>query len=134
MVGGGTGEFTRCTTKAGENSKNVTVTYVNLHLSVKAIVEQEVVGHADSVGFHRMALAVVIIPNVPCNKIKQKLKLLDKKRRRGRLTCTSEGIFDGMFSPRKLPRVPKKLRKSLPHDETITNSIYQSNAFKTIVH
>lgn len=56
------------------------MTYVNLHLSVKAIVEQEVVGHADSVGFHRMTLAVVIIPNVPCNKIKQSLCFWTKKK------------------------------------------------------
>lgn len=55
------------------------MTYVNLHLSVKAIVEQEVVGHADSVGFHRMTLAVVIIPNVACNKIKQSLSFWTKK-------------------------------------------------------
>lgn len=57
------------------------MTYVNLHLSVKAIVEQEVVGHADSVGFHRMTLAVVIIPNVPCNKIKQSLSFWTKKKK-----------------------------------------------------
>uniref|UniRef100_A0A3B5K324 Uncharacterized protein n=1 Tax=Takifugu rubripes TaxID=31033 RepID=A0A3B5K324_TAKRU len=36
----------------------------------RAIIEQEVVGHADSVGFHRMTLAIVIIPNVTWNKIK----------------------------------------------------------------
>lgn len=64
----------------GEISKNLNVTYVNLHLSVEAIIEQEVVGHADSVGFHRMTLAIVIIPNVTWNKIKhQKLKRQDKQ-------------------------------------------------------
>lgn len=46
------------------------VTYINLHLSVEAIVEQKVVGHADSVGFHGVTLAIVIIPHVTWNKIK----------------------------------------------------------------
>lgn len=56
--------------RVGEIPENLNVTYVNLHLSVEAIIEQEVVGHADSVGFHRMTLAIVIIPNITWNKIK----------------------------------------------------------------
>uniref|UniRef100_A0A8C0VEW2 Uncharacterized protein n=1 Tax=Cyanistes caeruleus TaxID=156563 RepID=A0A8C0VEW2_CYACU len=37
----------------------------NFHLPVEPIVEQEVVGHADPVGFHGMSLAIIIIPNIP---------------------------------------------------------------------
>lgn len=44
--------------------------YINLHLSVEAIVEQEVVSHADPVGLHGMTLTVVVIPNITWNKIK----------------------------------------------------------------
>ena len=40
------------------------VTYIYLHLSVEAIVEQQVVCHADSVGLHGMALTIVIVSNV----------------------------------------------------------------------
>lgn len=39
-------------------------TYVDFHLSVQAIVEEEIVGHADSVGLHGMALAIIVVPNV----------------------------------------------------------------------
>lgn len=56
--------------RVGAIPKKLNVTYVNLHLSVEAIIEQQVVGHADSVGFHRMTLAIVIIPNITWNKIK----------------------------------------------------------------
>uniref|UniRef100_A0A8D2QKU4 Uncharacterized protein n=1 Tax=Zosterops lateralis melanops TaxID=1220523 RepID=A0A8D2QKU4_ZOSLA len=31
----------------------------------KPIVKQQVVGHADPVGFHGMSLAIIIIPNIP---------------------------------------------------------------------
>uniref|UniRef100_A0A674GLV1 Uncharacterized protein n=1 Tax=Taeniopygia guttata TaxID=59729 RepID=A0A674GLV1_TAEGU len=43
----------------------VRTTYIDLHLPVEPIVEQEVVGHADPVGFHGMSLAIIIIPNIP---------------------------------------------------------------------
>ncbi len=39
-------------------------TYIYLHLSVDAIVEQQVVSHAYAVGLHGMPLTVVIIPNI----------------------------------------------------------------------
>uniref|UniRef100_A0A671LJG1 Uncharacterized protein n=1 Tax=Sinocyclocheilus anshuiensis TaxID=1608454 RepID=A0A671LJG1_9TELE len=34
-------------------------------------IEQEVVGHADSVGFHGMTLAIVVIPNIPWERRKK---------------------------------------------------------------
>ena len=37
---------------------------VNLHLTVEAIVEEEVVGHPHPVRLHRVALAIVIVPYV----------------------------------------------------------------------
>lgn len=40
-------------------------THVNLHFPVQPVVEEEVVRHADPVGLHGMALAVVVVPNVP---------------------------------------------------------------------
>lgn len=49
------------------------MTYINLHLSVEAIVEQKVVGHADSVGFHGMTLTIVVIPNITWNNTPQRL-------------------------------------------------------------
>lgn len=112
------------------------MTYINLHLSVEAIVEQKVVRHADSVGFHGMALAIVIITNVTCNikkrfiqyahaTFKTELKLLVPNQRLGHLNCTvgniSDMYFNGMF-------FFKKIRKSLPLDQTITNFIHQNNA------
>uniref|UniRef100_A0A8C3G1J4 Uncharacterized protein n=1 Tax=Cyclopterus lumpus TaxID=8103 RepID=A0A8C3G1J4_CYCLU len=42
----------------------VDVTHVNLHFPVQSIVEKEVVRHADPVGFHGVALAVVVVPHV----------------------------------------------------------------------
>lgn len=39
-------------------------THVDLHSPVKSVVEEEVVCHADPVGFHRMALAVVVVPHI----------------------------------------------------------------------
>lgn len=52
------------------------LTYINLHLSVQAIVEQKVVSHADSVGFHGMTLTIVIISNVTWNTVKHKISLM----------------------------------------------------------
>lgn len=42
------------------------LTHIDLHFSVKSIVEEEVVRHADSVGFHGMTLAVVIVSHITC--------------------------------------------------------------------
>lgn len=36
---------------------------VDLHPAVEGVVDDEVVGHADTVGFHRVALAIVVVPN-----------------------------------------------------------------------
>lgn len=37
---------------------------VDFHLSVETVVEEEVVGHANAVRLHRMALAVVVVADV----------------------------------------------------------------------
>ena len=37
---------------------------VDLHLAVEPVVEQEVVRHANAVRLHRVALAVVVVPDV----------------------------------------------------------------------
>ena len=37
---------------------------VNLHLTVEAVVEEEVVGHPHPVGLHGVALAIVVVPDV----------------------------------------------------------------------
>ena len=39
--------------------------HVDLHLAVEAVVEQQVVRHADAVRLHGVALAVVVVANVP---------------------------------------------------------------------
>lgn len=45
-------------------------THVDLHSPVKSIVEEEVVCHADPVGFHGMALAIVVVPHIALGKRK----------------------------------------------------------------
>ena len=42
---------------------------VDLHFPIKAIVQQKVVGHAYPVGFHGMALSIVVVSNVTFKKI-----------------------------------------------------------------
>lgn len=39
-------------------------TYIYLHLPVEAIVQQQVVGHPDPVGFHWMSLAIIVVSNI----------------------------------------------------------------------
>uniref|UniRef100_A0A3Q2DQH1 Uncharacterized protein n=1 Tax=Cyprinodon variegatus TaxID=28743 RepID=A0A3Q2DQH1_CYPVA len=39
-------------------------TYVNLHFSVQSVVQEQVVSHPDAMRLHRMALSIVIVPNV----------------------------------------------------------------------
>lgn len=39
-------------------------THIDLHFPVKSIVEKEVVCHADPVGFHGMALAIIVVPYI----------------------------------------------------------------------
>ncbi len=46
------------------------MSYINFHFPIQPIVEQEVMGHSDSVGFHGMTLAIVVIPNIPWGKKK----------------------------------------------------------------
>ena len=46
------------------NRPNGDCTYVDLHFSVEAIVEEEIVGHAYTMGLHGMALAIVEITDV----------------------------------------------------------------------
>ena len=45
--------------------EEVATTHIDLHLPVQPVVEQEVVGHANPVGLHWMALAIVVVTNVP---------------------------------------------------------------------
>uniref|UniRef100_A0A3Q1HP11 Uncharacterized protein n=1 Tax=Anabas testudineus TaxID=64144 RepID=A0A3Q1HP11_ANATE len=40
------------------------LTHIDLHFPVQSIVEKEVVCHADPVGFHGMALAIVVVPHI----------------------------------------------------------------------
>ena len=40
-------------------------TYIDFHFSVKAIVQDEIVGHANSVGLHGMTLSIVVVANIP---------------------------------------------------------------------
>ena len=46
----------------------VNITYIYLHLSVEAIVQQQVVGHADAVGLHGVSLAIIVIPDITWNR------------------------------------------------------------------
>uniref|UniRef100_A0A672III0 Uncharacterized protein n=1 Tax=Salarias fasciatus TaxID=181472 RepID=A0A672III0_SALFA len=43
---------------------HINVTHINLHFPVQSIVEEEVVCHADPVWFHRMTLAIVVVPHI----------------------------------------------------------------------
>lgn len=47
-------------------------THVDLHFPVQAIVEEEVVGHADPVGLHGMTLAIVVVPHIAWENKKDK--------------------------------------------------------------
>lgn len=40
------------------------ISYIDLHLPIETVVEEEVVGHADAVRLHGVTLAIVIIPNI----------------------------------------------------------------------
>ena len=51
----------------GVNVKFWLETYIDLHLPVQPIVQQQVVSHSDTMGFHGMSLSVVIVSNVACN-------------------------------------------------------------------
>lgn len=46
------------------------MTYIDLHFPVQSIVEEEVVCHADPVGFHRMALTIVVVSHITFDKAK----------------------------------------------------------------
>jgi hypothetical protein len=48
----------------------------NFHFSVEAVVQEEVVGHANAVRLHRVALAVVVVPDVACMKQLRMSRLL----------------------------------------------------------
>uniref|UniRef100_A0A4W6CGA1 Uncharacterized protein n=1 Tax=Lates calcarifer TaxID=8187 RepID=A0A4W6CGA1_LATCA len=42
----------------------VDLTYIDLHFPVQSIVKEEVVCHANPVGFHGMSLAIVVVPHI----------------------------------------------------------------------
>uniref|UniRef100_A0A8B9E9A2 Uncharacterized protein n=1 Tax=Anser cygnoides TaxID=8845 RepID=A0A8B9E9A2_ANSCY len=46
-------------------------TYIDLHLPVETIVQQQVVGHPDPVGLHRMPLAIIIMLKSPSRRHKR---------------------------------------------------------------
>uniref|UniRef100_A0A8C9YLH0 Uncharacterized protein n=1 Tax=Sander lucioperca TaxID=283035 RepID=A0A8C9YLH0_SANLU len=46
----------------------VDITHIDLHFPVQSIVEKEVVCHADPVGLHGMALAIVVVPHIPLER------------------------------------------------------------------
>lgn len=50
-------------------------THIDLHSPVKSIVEEEVVCHADPVGFHGMALAIVVVPYIALEGEKNNQKI-----------------------------------------------------------
>lgn len=39
-------------------------THINFHFSVKAVIEQQIVGHSYPVRLHRMPLAIIVVPNI----------------------------------------------------------------------
>uniref|UniRef100_A0A3P9I247 Uncharacterized protein n=1 Tax=Oryzias latipes TaxID=8090 RepID=A0A3P9I247_ORYLA len=47
-------------------------TYIYLHFSVETIVQQQVVGHSDPMGFHGMTLSVIIVSNITYKKQTQR--------------------------------------------------------------
>lgn len=36
---------------------------VDLHLTVECVVDDQVIGHADPMGLHRVALTIVVVPD-----------------------------------------------------------------------
>uniref|UniRef100_A0A667Y8X4 Uncharacterized protein n=1 Tax=Myripristis murdjan TaxID=586833 RepID=A0A667Y8X4_9TELE len=48
---------------------------IDLHFPVQSIVEKEVVCHADPVGLHRMALAIVVVPHITLGDKKKQNRL-----------------------------------------------------------
>ncbi len=58
---------TRGQTKKKSYSKGEkTKTYIDFHFSVESIVQEKVVGHANTMGLHGVARAVVIVPDIRC--------------------------------------------------------------------
>lgn len=47
--------------------------YINLHFSVEAIVQQQVVCHTYTMGFHGMPLSIIIIADITCKLLQQTL-------------------------------------------------------------
>lgn len=60
-------------------------TYVDFHLPVQAVVEQQVVGHPDAVRFHGVSLAVVVVPDVACMDQKQRVHVLTYRKQHSAL-------------------------------------------------
>ena len=66
-------------------SKITWKTYINFHLAIQAVVEQEIVSHSNSVWLHGVTLSIIIISNVSCknntivsNKLQAKTNLYCK--------------------------------------------------------
>uniref|UniRef100_A0A3B4T819 Uncharacterized protein n=1 Tax=Seriola dumerili TaxID=41447 RepID=A0A3B4T819_SERDU len=56
----------------------VRLTHIDLHFPVQSIIEEEVVCHADPVGFHGMALAIVIVSHITFKEKRLQIILHDK--------------------------------------------------------
>ena len=46
---------------SGDRTK---ITHIDFHLAIEPIIQQQIVSHADTMWFHWMTLAIVVIPNV----------------------------------------------------------------------
>jgi hypothetical protein len=83
--------------------------YVNVHLLVEAIIENEVVGHPYAVGLHRMALAVVIITNLRCfiNHVRKIMDASNPQIRARTVIEVADSVFGGrhgLFQSHKPPK------------------------------
>lgn len=72
-------------------------THINFHLSIKPIIEEEIVCHPYPMGLHWMPLAVVIVPNITCAGRRNRHRLhLHTDRQTGRQTETHAWLNVGM--------------------------------------
>ena len=65
MYGKGTYQQPNHKSEFLQRSLSLCFPHIDLHLAVEAVVEQQVVRHADAVRLHGVALPVVVVANVP---------------------------------------------------------------------
>ena len=78
-----------------------TCTHVNLHLAIQPIVEEEVVGHPDTMGLHGVPLAIVVITNITCRVGTYRSKMMI------RVLSSGGGGAGGSFPPKHPNFSPK---------------------------